>query len=90
MIVTQASRKLTEEFDVARIPGAIHLSKGWIEAKVHNHVADKNKQIILYCGGGHRSLLAGDNLQKMGYTNVYSMHGGIKDWARAGKKLDES
>ncbi|MCW5588646.1 MAG: sulfurtransferase [Legionellales bacterium] len=76
-----------EEFDVTSIPGAIHLSKGWLEAKIHLTVPNQQDMIILYCGGGHRSLLAADNLQKMGYNNVFSMSGGIKAWARAGKKL---
>ncbi len=78
-----------EEFDVAHINNAIHLSKGWLEAKIHLHVHNKKDNIILYCGGGHRSLLAADNLQKMGYENVYSMNGGIKAWVNAGKPVTE-
>lgn len=78
-----------EEFSVARIAGATHLSKGWIEAKIHDVVSDKNKKVVLYCGGGHRSLLAALNLKKMGYTQVYSMLGGIKGWIKSGKTIEE-
>lgn len=74
-----------EEFIQGAIPSAIHLSKGWIEAKIHNHVDNKEDKILLYCGGGNRSALAAENLQKMGYTNVYSMIGGYKAWINADK-----
>jgi len=68
------------EFAKDHIPGAIHLGKGIIERDIEARVPDLNTEIILYCGGGYRSALAADNLQKMGYTNVISMDGGIRGW----------
>jgi rhodanese-related sulfurtransferase len=62
------------------LPGAVHLGKGVIERDVEQRIPDTSTEIILYCGGGFRSALAADNLQKMGYTNVLSMDGGIRDW----------
>lgn len=79
----------TDEYDAFRIANAIHLSKGWAEAKIHTVVHDKDAPVILYCGGGNRSALVADNLQKMGYTDVSSMRGGIKAWVKAGKKVVE-
>jgi rhodanese-related sulfurtransferase len=66
------------------IPGAIHLSKGIIERDIEKTAPDHNAPIVLYCGGGFRSALAADNLQKMGYTNVISMDGGWRGWTEAG------
>ena len=68
------------EFAKDHLPGAIHLGKGIIERDIEERVPDLNTQMVLYCGGGFRSALAGDNLQKMGYTNVISMDGGIREW----------
>lgn len=68
------------EFAQGKIKGAIHIGKGIIERDIHLHVADKNKKIVLYCGGGYRSALAAHNLQRMGYTNVISMDGGWRGW----------
>lgn len=68
------------EFAKDHLPGAIHLGKGIIERDIESRVPDLNAEIVLYCGGGFRSALAADNLQKMGYTNVISMDGGIRDW----------
>ena len=62
------------------LPGAIHLGKGVIERDIEARVPELNAEMILYCGGGFRSALAADNLQNMGYTNVISMDGGIRDW----------
>src|SRR5919204_1910667 len=62
------------------LPGAIHLGKGILERDVEQRVPDPGTEMVLYCGGGFRSALAADNLQKMGYTNVISMDGGIRDW----------
>lgn len=59
---------------------AKHMSRGIIERDIVNAFPDKNSELILYCGGGFRSALAADNLQKMGYTNVWSMAGGWKAW----------
>jgi len=71
------------EWARGHIPGAIHLSKGVIERDIEKTVPDKNAPIVLYCGGGFRSALAADNLQKMGYTNVISMDGGWRAWTEA-------
>lgn len=68
------------EFAKDHLPGAIHLGKGIIERDIEARVPDVNAEMILYCGGGFRSALAADNLQKMGYTNAISMDGGIRDW----------
>ena len=68
------------EWNNGRIPGAMHLSKGVIERDIEMLIPDKNTEIILYCGGGFRSALATDNLQKMGYTSVVSMDGGWRKW----------
>ena len=75
-----------EESEWARghLPGAIHLGKGIIERDIEQRVPDKNEPLVLYCGGGFRSALAADNLQKMGYTNVLSMDGGWRGWTEAG------
>jgi len=68
------------EFSKDHLPGAIHLGKGIIERDIESRVPDLNTPMILYCGGGFRSALAADNLQKMGYTNVLSMDGGVRGW----------
>jgi rhodanese-related sulfurtransferase len=62
------------------VAGAVHLGKGIIERDIEQRIPDRAAEIVLYCGGGFRSALAADNLQKMGYTNVLSMDGGIRDW----------
>lgn len=71
-----------EESEYAKdhLPEAIHLGKGIIERDIEDRVPDPNTEMILYCGGGFRSALAADNLQKMGYRNVISMDGGIRGW----------
>ncbi len=71
-----------EESEYAKdhLPGAVHLGKGVIERDIEERVPELNTPIVLYCGGGYRSALAADNLQKMGYTNVLSMDGGIRGW----------
>jgi rhodanese-related sulfurtransferase len=68
------------EFGKDHLPGAIHLGKGIIERDIEARVADLNAEMVLYCGGGFRSALAADNLQKMGYKNVISVDGGIREW----------
>jgi rhodanese-related sulfurtransferase len=75
------------EFAKDHLPGAIHLGRGIIERDIEARVPELNTEIILYCGGGFRSALAADNLQKMGYTNVISMDGGIRDWREKGFPL---
>ena len=72
------------EWARGHIPGAIHLGKGIIERDIEKTVPDKEAQIVLYCGGGFRSALAAENLQKMGYRNVISMDGGWRGWTEAG------
>ena len=78
-----------EESEYAKdhLPRAIHLGKGIIERDIEARVPDLNTPMILYCGGGFRSALAADNLQKMGYTRVISMDGGIRDWREKGFPL---
>ncbi len=75
------------EFAKDHLPGAIHLGKGVIERDIEARVPELNREMILYCGGGFRSALAADNLQKMGYTNVTSMDGGIRGWREKGYPL---
>ncbi|HKS76548.1 MAG TPA: rhodanese-like domain-containing protein [Terriglobales bacterium] len=75
------------EFAKDHLPGAIHLGKGIIERDIEERVPDTGAPLILYCGGGFRSALAADNLQKMGYTNVISMDGGIRVWREKGYAL---
>ena len=72
------------EWEKGHIPGAVHMGKGVIERDIEMAVPDAGAKIILYCGGGFRSALVADNLQKMGYTNVESMDGGWKGWVGAG------
>ena len=72
------------EWDRGHLPGAIHLSKGIIERDIETAIPDHSAKIVLYCGGGFRSALAADNLQKMGYTNAISMDGGWREWTEAG------
>jgi rhodanese-related sulfurtransferase len=72
------------EWAAGHLPGAIHLGKGIIERDIEQQVPATDTKLILYCGGGFRSALAADNLQKMGYTNVESMDGGWKGWIAAG------
>ena len=72
------------EFAKGHLPGATHLGKGIIERDIETKFPDPNSELILYCGGGFRSALAADNLQKMGYRNVISMDGGWRGWTEAG------
>jgi rhodanese-related sulfurtransferase len=66
------------------LPGAIHMGKGVIERDIEQKVPDTKTPLVLYCGGGFRSALAADNLQKMGYTKVISMDGGVRGWREKG------
>jgi rhodanese-related sulfurtransferase len=77
------------EWAKGRIAGAIHLGKGVIERDIETAIPDKTKEIILYCGGGFRSALSADNLQKMGYRNVLSMDGGWRGWNEAGGPVEK-
>src|SRR5579862_4092704 len=75
------------EFAKDHLPGAVHLGKGVIERDIEQRVPKLDTEMVLYCGGGFRSALAADNLQKMGYTNVISMDGGIRGWREKGYPL---
>lgn len=77
------------EWVKGRIPGALHLCKGIIERDIEQSFPDKSAPIVLYCGGGFRSALAADSLQKMGYTNVVSMDGGWRGWTEAGFPVEK-
>ncbi|MGC1188793.1 MAG: rhodanese-like domain-containing protein [Candidatus Acidiferrales bacterium] len=72
------------EWERGHIPGAVHMGRGIIERDIEQAVPDHGATLVLYCGGGFRSALAADNLQKMGYTNVISMDGGWRGWNEAG------
>ena len=72
------------EWEKGYIPGAVHMGRGVIERDIETQVPGTSTKMILYCGGGFRSALVADNLQKMGYTNVESMDGGWKGWVAAG------
>jgi rhodanese-related sulfurtransferase len=72
------------EWARGHIPGAIHLGRGIIERDIEKVVPDRDAPVVLYCGGGFRSALAADNLQRMGYRNVISMDGGWRGWTEAG------
>jgi rhodanese-related sulfurtransferase len=76
------------EWAAGHIPGAIHLGKGIIERDVEAKVPDTATPMVLYCGGGFRSALVADNLQKMGYTKVISMDGGVRGWKEKGLPLE--
>jgi rhodanese-related sulfurtransferase len=74
----------SDEYGKFHAQNAIHLSRGVLELRVEGLVPDNTTPIICYCGGGSRSALSADNLQKMGYTNVASLAGGFKAWVDAG------
>jgi rhodanese-related sulfurtransferase len=73
-----------DEWDEEHIPDAIQMSRGTIELDIEEKIPDLNQTIIIHCGGGGRSALAAESLQKMGYKNVRSMAGGFKAWKAAG------
>ena len=76
------------EWAAGHAPRAVHLGKGVIERDVEAAIPDTATEIVLYCGGGYRSALAADSLQKMGYTNVYSLAGGWRAWNEAGLPIE--
>ena len=79
------------EWEAGHLPAALHLGRGVIERDIEQHFPDFNTELILYCGGGYRSALTAESLQKMGYTNVFSMDGGFRGWSEAGLPgVDES
>lgn len=75
------------EWQKGHLPFAEHIGKGVIERDIEKIIPEKDCEIILYCGGGFRSAMAADNLQKMGYTNVWSMDGGFRFWKEAGHEI---
>jgi rhodanese-related sulfurtransferase len=77
------------EFAVDHARGARHIGRGVLERDVETLLPDKDAPIVLYCGGGFRSALAADNLQKMGYTQVVSMDGGMRAWREAGYPVEK-
>lgn len=100
--VEEARRRLSEgagarlidvrednEWQAAHASGAEHMGRGIIERDIETRVPDKAAELILYCGGGYRSALAADNLQRMGYTNILSMAGGWRAWQEAGAPIEE-
>jgi rhodanese-related sulfurtransferase len=76
------------EWAAGHAAGAVHLSKGIIERDIEAKVPDKKTQMVLYCGGGFRSALAADALQKMGYANVISLDGGWRAWQQSGMPIE--
>ena len=82
------TREDREWFD-GHVAGAVHLSKGIIERDIEATYPDKATGLVLYCGGGFRSALAADNLQKMGYTNVISLDGGWRALKESGLPLEK-
>jgi rhodanese-related sulfurtransferase len=77
------------EYAAGHLPGAVHLGKGVIERDIEEKFPDLDAPLVLYCGGGFRSALAADNLQKMGYRNVLSMDGGWRAWKDAGHPIEK-
>ena len=77
-----------EEFAAGHLPGAMHLGRGIIERDIEGKVPDTSATLVLYCGGGFRSALAADNLQKMGYQSVISLDGGWRAWTEAGQPVE--
>jgi rhodanese-related sulfurtransferase len=71
------------EWAQGHLPGAIHMGRGVIERDIEKSVPETSAKLVLYCGGGFRSALSADSLQKMGYTNVESMDGGWRGWLEA-------
>ena len=76
------------EYAAGHLPGAVHIGKGVIERDIEKKISDPHAEIVLYCGGGYRSALAAENLQRMGYDNVISMDGGFRGWKEAGYPLE--
>jgi rhodanese-related sulfurtransferase len=76
------------EWEQGHAAGAAHLGRGILERDIEGAVPDLDAEVVLYCGGGYRSALAADNLQRMGYRRVYSMAGGIRAWREAGYPIE--
>ena len=75
------------EFAQSHAKGSIHIAKGILERDIETHVPDTEQMFVLYCGGGFRSALAAESLQKMGYKNVFSMIGGFRAWIGANRDI---
>ena len=73
-----------DEYLSGNIENSTHISRGWLEFKIQNYVSEQDAKIVLYCGSGGRSAFAAQRLNQLGFTDVYSMQGGIKGWAQAG------
>jgi len=71
-----------------RLPGAVHMGRGILERDIEHALPDKATPIVLQCGGGYRSALSADSLQRMGYTNVWSLAGGFRGWVGAGHPVE--
>ncbi len=78
-----------DEWEQSHIAGAEYLGKGIIERDVEEEYPDTDQELVLYCGGGYRSALAADSLQKMGYSNVKSLAGGFRSWIEAGLPIEK-
>jgi len=78
------------EWDAGHVKGAVHMSKGVIERDIETNVPDKATKLVLYCGGGFRSALVADNLQKMGYTNAISLDGGWRALKESGVEVENA
>ena len=76
------------EFAAGHLPRSTSLGKGIIERDIESLVPNPSSEVVLYCGGGFRSALAADNLQKMGYSNIVSMDGGFREWKEAGLPIE--
>lgn len=78
-----------DEWEKSHISGAQYLGKGVVERDIESEYPDTDQELILYCGGGYRSALAADNVQKMGYKNVKSLAGGFRSWTEAGLPIEK-
>lgn len=87
--VTLVDVREESEYAAGHLPGAVHIGKGVIERDIETKVPDPAAPLVLYCGGGFRSALAADAVQKMGYTNVISMDGGWSGWVKAGGAVEK-
>ncbi|HYM80388.1 MAG TPA: rhodanese-like domain-containing protein [Candidatus Limnocylindria bacterium] len=76
------------EWEKGHLPGAVHLGKGIVERDIEQTFPDKATPLVCYCGGGFRSALVCDNLQRMGYTHVVSLDGGFRGWTEAGLPIE--
>ena len=76
------------EWEKGHARGAVHMGRGVIERDIETAIPDHSAELILYCGGGYRSALAADSLQRMGYTNVHSLAGGWRAWKEAGAEIE--